>query len=165
MLISWYVITTVISVDTKLFILSALIDGIENNEAFRHIPNEKKQESWTELLQDLRFSEEMDENEHIRYLRNRFVIGASEWLAGNFGSKENNKSNLGYSDSEWNWIWTTMLEDGAWAVPSVKDDHGNTVKENYAPEILIRFVAHELRYNIIVLDLFWTLFSFAQETI
>ena len=125
----------------------------------------KKQESWTELLQDLRFSEEMDENEHVQYLRNRFVIGASEWLAGNFGSKENDKSSLGYSDSEWDWIWTTMLEDGAWAVPSVKDDHGNTVKENYAPEILIRFVAHELRYNIIVLDLFWTLFSFAQETI
>ena len=54
----------------------------------------KKQESWTELLQDLRFTEEMFENEHIQYLRNRFVIGASEWFAGNFGSKENNKSKI-----------------------------------------------------------------------
>ena len=104
-------------------------------------------------MQDLRFSEEMDENEHIQYLRNRFVVGASEWLAGNFGSKENNKSSLGYSDSELDWIWTTMLEDGAWAVPSVKDNHGNTVKENYAPEMLIKFAAHELKCNIIVLDL------------
>ena len=148
--------------DTKQFIFSALIDGIENNEAFRHTQNEKKQESWTQLLQDLRFTEEMNEDERIQYLRNRFVIGASEWLAGNCGSKENNKSSLGYTDSEWDWIWTTMLEDGAWAVPSLKDMHGNTLKENFAPEMLIKFAAHELKCNIIVLDLVLDTFQFCS---
>ena len=104
----------------------------------------------------------MNEDEHIQYLRNRFVIGASEWLAGNCGSKENNKSSLGYSDSEWDWIWTTMLEDGAWAVPSIKDMHGNTLKENFAPEMLIKFAAHELKCNIIVLDLVLDTFQFCS---
>ena len=65
-----------------VLIFSALSDGIENNEAFRHTRNEKRQESWTNLLQDLKFSEDMDEDEHIKYLKNRFTIGASEWLAG-----------------------------------------------------------------------------------
>ena len=46
-----------------------------------------------------------------------------------------------------------MQEDGAWAVPAVKDKDANTVKENYAPEMLIKFAAHELKCNIIVLDL------------
>ena len=78
----------------------------------------------------------MDEDEHIKYLRNRFTIGASEWLAGNFGSKENDKSSLGYSDLEWNLIWTTMMEDGALAVPSVKDNDGYTIKENFQASCL-----------------------------
>ena len=46
-----------------------------------------------------------------------------------------------------------MLEDGASAVPSVKDGFGNTIKENLAPEIFIKYIAHELQCHIIVFDL------------
>ena len=46
-----------------------------------------------------------------------------------------------------------MLENGAWAVPSIKDDKGNNIKANFAPEILIKFIAHELKTHIIVFDL------------
>ena len=67
------------------------------------------------------------------YLRNRFAIGASEWLAGKNGSKRNDKNILDYTDDEWAYIWSTMLEDGAWAVPSIKDELGNIIKQNYAP--------------------------------
>ena len=49
---------------------------------------------------------------------------------------------FGYSDLEWDWIWASMIEDGAWAVPPLRDESGNIVKENHAPELLIRFVAH-----------------------
>merc|ERR1712055_985277 len=75
-------------------------------------------------------------------------------MAGNNNSLENDKAVLGYTDNEWQYIWSTMLEDGAWAVPSIKDEKdGNVIKENHAPEILIKFIAHDLRANIIVFDL------------
>ena len=47
----------------------------------------------------------------------------------------------------------TMLEDGAWAVPDIKDSHGNSIKGNFAPEILIKYIAHALKSHIIVFDL------------
>ena len=87
-------------------------------------------------------------------MRNRWVVGASDWLAGENGSKENDKLTYGYSDHEWNFIWNSMVEDGAWAVPSIKDKAGNIVKENHAPEFFIKFIAHDLQCNIIVFDLF-----------
>ena len=86
-------------------------------------------------------------------LRRRFVLGAADWMAGNNGSMQNDKLLLGYSDADWEYIWMTMLEDGAWAVPGIKDANGNLVKENYAPEILIKYIAHDLRCHIIVFDL------------
>ena len=46
-----------------------------------------------------------------------------------------------------------MLKDGAWAVPAIQDKSGNILKENFAPEILIKYIAHDLRCNIIVIDL------------
>ena len=46
-----------------------------------------------------------------------------------------------------------MIEDGAWAVPSIKDREGNYVKDNHAPELLIKYIAHDLKCNIIVFDL------------
>ena len=100
---------------------------------------------------DLKFYDDMDN--HIMYLRNRFAIGASEWLAGKNGSKRNDKNILDYTDDEWAYIWSTMLEDGAWAVPSIKDELGNIIKENYAPELFINFIAHDLKAHIIVFDL------------
>ena len=87
------------------------------------------------------------------HLRRRFVQGASEWMAGCHGSKENDKLKLGYTDEEWNFIWSTMLEDRAWAVPAIRDEQGKFLKENDAPELLIKFAAHDLRCHIIVFDL------------
>ena len=101
-------------------------------------------------MRKFEFFEELD---HIGFLRRRLVIGASEWLAGNHGSKENDKEKLGYTDKEWQLIWSLMMEDGAWALPSLKDEYGNFVKDNHAPELLIKFAAHDFQCHIIVFDL------------
>ena len=95
--------------------ISAIVDGILYNEAFKHISNEVNNETWTSLLQDLRLFEE-GENQ-LMFLRRRFVLGASKYLSGAFGSKQNDKQLFEYTDQEWEYIWKTMLEDGAWAVP------------------------------------------------
>ena len=47
-------------------------------------------------------------------------MGAADWMSGGNDSKENDKELFNYSDEEWSYIWTTMLEDGAWAVPNIK---------------------------------------------
>ena len=86
-------------------------------------------------------------------MRKIFVLGAKEWMAGKNGSKQNDKLLLGYSDMEWDYIWTTMLTDGAWSVSPLRDEEGKIVKENDAPEILIKYIAHVLMCNIIVFDL------------
>ena len=95
----------------------------------------------------------MEPQEHTHFLRQRFVIGASEWLAGLHGSKENDKQKLGYTNEEWRLVWSEMLEDGAWALPALKDENGKYKKENLTPEMLIKFVAHDLKTHIIVFDL------------
>ena len=111
--------------------------------------------TWTQLLIYSRFyDEDLDDAEHLQFLRNKWVFGASEWLAGKNGSKENDKALLGYTDEQWNYIWSTMIEDGAWAVPSVKDNYGNHLKENHSPELFIKFIAHDLQCNIVVIDLY-----------
>ena len=129
----------------------AISDGILQNDALKPNGAETLNETWTNLLEDLKFFG--DEEEHIMYLRRRFVLGASEFMSGANGSKQNDKELFKYTDDEWEFIWTTMLKDGAWAVPSIKDIEGNTVKANWAPEILIKFIAHQLRLHIIVFDL------------
>ena len=129
----------------------AISDGILNNEAFRHTAGDIHNQTWTQLLLDFEFFEDVDN--HTLDLRRKFVFGAADWMAGNNGSLQNDKLLFGYTDSQWEYIWSTMLEDGAWAVPSIKDGDGNVIKENFAPEILIKFIAHELRCNIIVFDL------------
>ena len=78
------------------------------------------------------------------------------------GSKVNDKIKLGYSDQEWISIWDLLLEVGAWALPSLKDKHGNPTKENYAPEMLIKFIAHELKTHIIVFDLLLNTIQFCS---
>ena len=129
----------------------AIADGIENNDAFKHSRNENKNETWTNLLIDFQFFG--DRQDHMMYLRRRFVLGAAEWMAGENGSKQNDKQLFDYTDADWEFIWMTMLEDGAWAVPSIKDSQGNVRKANFAPEILIKYIAHELKCHIIVFDL------------
>ena len=110
-------------------------------------------DSWTKLLKEFKFFGEMDMQEHINFLRWRFVTGASDWLSGAHGSKQNDKNNLGYTDQEWESVWSSMLEDGAWAMPSLKDSLGNHLKDNFAPEMLIKFIAHDLKSHIIIFDL------------
>ena len=95
----------------------------------------------------------MDDVEYIQYLRSRFVFGASSWLAVENGSAENDKLTLGYTDEEWAFIWSTMAEDGAWAVPNITDGFGNALVQNFAPELMIKYIAHNLRCHIIVFDM------------
>ena len=132
-------------------IFVAISDGIQNNDAFKHTAGESHNETWTQLLLDLEFFEEVED--HISDLRRRFVFGAADWMAGNNGSLQNDKLLFGYTDAQWEYIWSTMLEDGAWAVPSITDRDGNVIKENFAPEIMIKYIAHDLRCHIIVFDL------------
>ena len=87
------------------------------------------------------------------FLRTRWAMGAAEWMSGGHNSKQNDKEVFGYLDEEWNYIWATMLEDGAWAVPNVKDDFGNNIKDNLAPEMFLKYIAHDLKCHIIVFDL------------
>ena len=135
-------------------LLHAIIDGVLNNDAFRHTGCNGETLIWAALLKDLKlYEEDIDESQLLKYLRHRWVSGASEWLCGKHGSKENDKEMLGYTDDEWSFIWSTMVEDGAWSVPSVKDCEGNYVKENHSPELFIKFIAHDLKCNIIVFDM------------
>ena len=129
----------------------AISDGILHNDALKHNGRDTKNQTWTEVLQSLKFFD--DKEDHIMYLRTRFVLGASDYMAGNHGSKQNDKDLFDYTDEEWEYIWNTMLEAGAWAVPSIKDKNGKTTKANWAPEILIKYIAHELKCHIIVFDL------------
>ena len=147
----------------KSLFLLAILDGIENNDAFKHNKQEHLNETWVQLMQDLRFWEETDG--HVSYLRSKWVIGSSEWMSGLNNSKQNDKILLGYSDNEWEYIWATMLEDGAWNVPHIKDSAGNITKHNYAPEMLIKYIGHDLRCHIIVFDLILNKFSSAQQII
>ena len=133
------------------FLIIAIADGIMENEAFKHNAGDLHNETWTQLLMDFGFFDE--EDNHIMDLRRRFVLGAADWLAGNNGSLRNDKDLLGYTDTQWEYIWNTMLVDGAWAVPGVTDADGNVIKENDAPELLINYIAHELRCHILVFDL------------
>ena len=129
----------------------AISDGIMNNDAFKHNNKEPNNETWTNLLRELKYFEDTDD--HIGYMRRRFVQGAFDWMAGKNGSKQNYKVFFGYTDVEWEYIWSTLSQDGAWAVPNIKDLQGKVIKENWAPEIMIKFIAHDLRCNIIVFDL------------
>ena len=129
------------------------MDSVLNNEAFWHTGRGQDFDVWTELLKELKIHTDMEQNDHTMFLRKRFVTGASKWLAGMHGSKENDKAKLGYTDYQWETIWSQMLEDGAWAVPALTDDRGNYLKENLAPELLIKYIAHDLKAHIIVFDL------------
>ena len=136
---------------TKRKCLSGISDGCLNNDALKHNKGEQLNQTWTTLLKDLKFYEDIDD--HTNYLRKKWVLGASESLSGKHGSKVNDQEILGYTDDEWNYIWSTMIKDGAWAVADIKDSTGNVVKLNFAPEMLIKYIAHDLRCHIIVFDL------------
>ena len=77
-------------------------------------------------------------------MRRRWVEGAAEWFSGKYGSLQNLKKIFSYSDNEWQFIWSTISEDGTWDVPNIKDPSGIVLKENYAPEMMIKYIAHDL---------------------
>ena len=117
----------------------------------KHNKGEQPNKSRTQLLKVLNL--DGDFNSNTSTLRTNWVLGASESLAGKNGSKINYKDSLGFTDDEWSFIWSTMLEDGAWSVSSIKDNTGKVVKENFAPEMFINYIAHAIRCHIIVFDL------------
>ena len=80
-------------------LLHAILDGVMNNDAFRHTNTENGTDSWVVLLKRLGIYKE--EN-IIQSLRHRWVVGAFNWLAGKNNSKLNDQILLGYSDDEWN---------------------------------------------------------------
>ena len=135
--------------NTLLFL--AISDGILENDAFRNIAGDPHNETWTQLLLDFQFFDDLEN--HVMALRRRFVYGSADWLAGHNGSLENDKEKFLYDDAQWQYIWSTMLVDGAWAVPSIVDEHGNNIKDNFAPEMMIKYIAHDLKCHIIVFDL------------
>ena len=132
-------------------LIHAICDSILNNDALKNNEADDLNETWTELLQNLQFYDDVED--HSMLLRSRWALGAADWMSGGNSSKENDKEILGYSDEEWNFIWSTMLEDKAWAVPGIKDNFGNTLKSNEAPEMFIKYIAHDLKCHIMIFDL------------
>ena len=108
-------------------------------------------QAWNSLLNDLKLLESKEN--HTKNLRQRWVLGSREWMAGKHGSLQNLKEVFGYSDKQWDFIWSKMIQEGAWNVPGILDEKGNEIKANYAPEIMIKFIAHDLRCHIVIFDL------------
>ena len=77
----------------------AISDGILQNDALKHNGEETLNETWTNLLEDLKFFG--NEDNHMMYLRRRFVLGASEFMSGAHGSKQNDKELFEYTDNDW----------------------------------------------------------------
>ena len=127
------------------------MDGLQDNDAFKHNNGDILNDTWATLMKNLKFWDDIED--HVMYLRRRWVLGSSEWMSGMNNSKCNDKLVLNYSDDEWTYIWSTMIEDRAWAVSDIKDELGNILKHNYAPELFIKFIAHDLRCHVIIFDL------------
>ena len=140
---------------------SAIMDGLQDNDAFKNNHGDDLNESWATLMKDLKFWEN-DNEDLVMYLRRRWVLGSSEWMSGMNDSKCNDKVMLDYTDADWIYIWSTMIEDKAWAVPDLKDNSGNILKHNYAPELFIKFIAHDLRSHIIIFDLLLDIIQFCS---
>ena len=112
--IVFYMVRNIISHFCVLsLLLVAISDGILNNDAFKHTDGDIHNSTWTQLLLDFKFFDDVED--HIMDLRRRFVLGAADWMAGNNGSMQNDKLLFDYTDAQWEYIWCTMLEDGAWA--------------------------------------------------
>ena len=126
-----------------LFFLLAIVDSIKYNKAII--------QGKGGVLVKEKLQRHEDSGNLVSNLRNHWVIGSSEWMAGLHGSKENFKEILGYSNVEWSFIWSTMAKNGAWNVPNITNKDG--VKINNAPELFINFIAHDLQCNIIIFDL------------
>ena len=125
------------------FLLSE-IAGKERHESERNVIS-------LDLSRDLELFNESDHDTTI--LRKRWVFGAFDWLAGKNGSRENLKNIFQYTDDEWAFVWSTLIHDKSWNVPNLKDKTGSILKENFGPEMLIKYIAHDIRCHIIVFDL------------
>ena len=67
----------------------AISDSLLYNDALKHNGVDQLNETWVELLQDLKFWDET--NNHTLYLRRRWILECAEWLSGMHGSKRNDK--------------------------------------------------------------------------
>ena len=130
---------------------SAIVDQILNNDALKNNKEEHLNETWTRLVRDLKLYDDIEDL--TNFLRRRWVVGSAEWLSGKNGSRQNDKVLFDYDDDQWEYIWSSMIEDGAWAVPGIKDNSGNVIKDNFAPEMMIKYIAHDIRCHIIIFDL------------
>ena len=119
-----------------------------NNDAFKHTAKDSRNETWMELLMDFKIFDGMDDQ--IMYLRRRFVLGASEWMAGKNGSMQNDKLVFDYTDGEWEFICLKMVH-GLYLASQI--EMKMLSKKKNAPEIMMKLVAHDLKSNIIVFDL------------
>ena len=67
----------------------AISYGILHNDAFKHTAGDVHNATWTQLLLDFKFLDDVEN--HSMDLRRRFVLGAADWMAGNNGSLQNDK--------------------------------------------------------------------------
>ena len=104
-------------------------------------------------MSNIKVLEYKDRSDHISYLRQKWAVEASEWFVGENGSLRNLKEVFGYSDDECYFTWSSIMNNQAWDVPNIKDATGAVFKENYAPELMIKYIAHTLQCHIIVFDL------------
>ena len=61
-------------------LIHAITDSIMNNDALRHNGKDELNETWSNLLKDLKIYDEGDN--HLLYLRTRWARGAANALAG-----------------------------------------------------------------------------------
>ena len=132
-------------------LMHAVADIMLQKEAKKTRDANVQERNSADLSRDLRIYNFSGHNTTV--LRKRWVLGASDWLAGKHGSLNNLKNIFQYTDDEWNFVWSTMICDKAWNVSGLKDLAGNVIKENFGPEMLIRYIAHDIRCHIIVFDL------------
>ena len=154
--IALYMVSINYKITQSSMILSGIIDNLLHNTSIV----DDKHGMWAQQLREMQFWENM--HNLPMYLRRRWVSGAKEWLSGLHGSKENDKDKLGYTDHEWDYIWSSMLVDRAWSLPAITDHYGNPIKDNLAPELFIKFIAHDVRCHIIVFDLTLDIIQFCS---
>ena len=74
-------------------------------------------------------------------------------MAGKHGSLQNLKEYFEYNDEESRYFWNTMIKDRAWSDPNIYDEMGNYKKQNFAPEMMIKFITIDIQCHINIIDL------------
>ena len=96
-IVYYMVIRKKYSISYSILFFTAVLDSLLNDDALKHNGNDDLNQTWVNLLKDLKVWENIDN--HMMYLRTRWVHGCKEWLSGQHGSKENDKNNLRFNYS------------------------------------------------------------------